>query len=123
MLPYSENEYSDMMKILEHLQQYSPSKKVEKELQVPNPGGQSSVLKVEDDQLVMTVVGGDYLTAARMRGAQRIHGNSENSGDRFDGLLPVAEDWHAKVCLLEVRVAVQLLRSDIFNIIVYALLL
>ena len=44
-------------------------------------------------------------------------------GDRFDGLLPVAEDWHAKVCLLEVRVAVQLLRSDIFYIIIYALLL
>lgn len=58
---------------------------------------------MEDDQFVMTVVGGDYLTAARMRGAQRIRGNSENSGDRFDGLLPVAEDWHAKVCLLEVN--------------------
>ena len=70
---------------------------------MPNPGGQSSVLKVEDDQLVTTVVGGDYLTAARMRGAQRIRGNSETSVDRFDGLLPVAEDWHAKVCLLEVR--------------------
>ena len=72
---------------------------------MPNPGGQSSVLKVEDDQLVTTVVGGDYLTTARMRGAQRIRGNSETSADRFDGLLPVAEDWHAKVCLLEVRVS------------------
>ena len=70
---------------------------------MPNPGGQSSVLKVEDDQLVTTVVGGDYLTAARMRGAQRIRGNSETSADRCDGLLPVAEDWHAIVCLLEVR--------------------
>ena len=71
---------------------------------MPNPGEQSSVLKVDDDQqLVTTVVGGDYLTAARMRGTQRIRGNSETSADRFDGLLPVAEDWHAKVCLLEVR--------------------
>ena len=106
MLLYSEVEYSDMMKLLEHVQQYSASKKVVEELQVPNPGGQSSVLKVEDDQLVMTVVGGDYLTATRMRGAQRIRGNSETGADLFDGLLPVAEDWHAKVCLLEVRVAI-----------------
>lgn len=43
MLPFSEIGYSDMMKILEHIQQYSPYKKVEKELEVPNPGGQSSI--------------------------------------------------------------------------------
>ena len=102
MLPFSEMEYSDM-KILEHIQQYSPSKNVE-ELEVPNPGGQSSVLKLEDDQLVMTLVGGDNLTAARMQGEQRIRGNSEKSADRFDGLLPIAEDRYTKVCLLEVRV-------------------
>ena len=53
---------------------------------------------MEDDQFVMTLVG------VRMQGARRILGNSEKSADWFDGLLPVAEDWHAKVCLLEVRV-------------------
>lgn len=104
MLPYNEIEYSDMMKIMEHIQGYVPSKKVETEIEVPNPGGQSSVLKMEDDQFITTLVGGDQLTVARMRGAQRIRGNSEKSSARFDGLLPVAEDWHAKMCFLEVRV-------------------
>lgn len=51
----------------------------------------------------MTLVGGDQLTVARIRGAQKIRGNSEKSEDRFDGLLPVAEDWHTKMCFMEVR--------------------
>ena len=37
-----------------------------------------------------------------MRGAQKICGNSETSEDRFDGVLPVADDWHAKLCFMEV---------------------
>lgn len=74
---------------------------------MPNPGVQRSVLKLEDDQHIMTLVGGDNLTAARMRGAQRIQGNSEESADQFYGSLPVAEDWHTKECLLEeARVAI-----------------
>ena len=44
------------------------------------------------------------MTVARIRGAQMIRGNSETSEERFEGLLPVAEDWHAKMCFLEVRI-------------------
>ena len=43
----------------------------------------------------MTLVGGDQLTVARIRGTQKIRGNSETSEQRFDGLLPVVVDWHA----------------------------
>ncbi len=28
--------------------------------------------------------------------------NSENGAERHEGLIPVVEDWHAKMCLLEV---------------------
>lgn len=47
-------------------------------------------------------IGGDQMTAARARGSQRIRSNSERGKDRLEGLQPVVEDWHAKVCLLGV---------------------
>ena len=46
--------------------------------------------------------GGDQMTAAQARGSQRVRSNSERGKDRFEGLQPVVEDWHAKVCLLGV---------------------
>ena len=46
------------------------------------------------------------MTVARIRGAQMIRGNSETSEQRSEGLLPVAEDWHAKMCFLEVRIII-----------------
>ena len=48
-------------------------------------------------------LGGDQMTAARARGSQRVRSNSERGKDRLEGLQPVVEDWHAKVCLLGVR--------------------
>jgi L1 cell adhesion molecule like protein len=102
VLPFNEIEYQDMMKILEHIQTYSPSKQVEREFAVPGKTGEEATISIKDKQYAMTLVGGDQLTVARMRGAQRIRGNSENSEERFDGVLPVAEDWHAKICFMEV---------------------
>ena len=73
-----------MMKIMENVQGYLPTTKITRELEVPNTGGQNRVLKMEDDQ---SLIGGDQLTVARMRGAQRIRGNSEKSAERFDGFV------------------------------------
>ena len=42
------------------------------------------------------------MTTARARGSQRIRSNSERGKDQLEGLQPVVEDWHAKVCLLGV---------------------
>ena len=47
-------------------------------------------------------MGGDYLSAVRARGAMLIRGNSELQEHGLKGFLPVSEDWHAKVCLMEV---------------------
>ena len=44
------------------------------------------------------------MTAARARGSQRVRSNSERGKDQLQGLQPVVEDWHAKVCLLGVCV-------------------
>ena len=49
---------------------------------------------VADRQFLITLVGGDYLSVARARGAQLIRSTSEL---KLDGILPVAEDWHASL--------------------------
>ena len=51
------------------------------------------------------MIGGDYLTVAHARGAQKIR-ITLKSEDRLDVLLPVSEDWHTKMCLLQVHVIV-----------------
>ena len=48
--------------------------------------------------------GGGQLTAACIRGAQEGKCNSITASNRFEGLIPVIEDWHTKVVLLEVGI-------------------
>ena len=42
------------------------------------------------------------MTAARTRGSKIIRMNSSNDSKLLSTLVPVAEDWHTKVVLLEV---------------------
>ena len=46
--------------------------------------------------------GGDQLITARARCACEARMNSDTVLGRLDGLLPVAEDWHSSVVLLNV---------------------
>lgn len=92
--------YEDMIDILDHCQTYVPVKDVTREVYVP---GREAV-QLDDQECYTILLGGDQLSVARARGAQKIRSNSATKRDRLDGLLPVAEDWHAKLCLLEVSV-------------------
>ena len=47
--------------------------------------------------------GGDQLTVCRACSAQSARNNDDLSDERFDGLIPVTEDWHARMTLLRVR--------------------
>ena len=49
-------------------------------------------------------MGGDQLTAARGRGAKKAKVHADSPTSRLEGLIPVAEDWHTKVVLLEVGI-------------------
>ena len=40
------------------------------------------------------------LTAKRARGAQE---NSDRKRHRLEGIIPIIEDWHAKMCLVGVN--------------------
>ena len=60
----------------------------------------------EDEAYIPLMVGRDYLFVARAQEAQYIrHISSELIKDRLDRMIPMAEDWHAKVCLLEVSIS------------------
>ena len=96
VLAKNEIVYEDMIGILEEYKKYIPSKVVTLDEPIPD----SDV--TEDRAYVSTLLGGDYLSVARARGAQYIRRTSELAMHRQDGFLPVAEDWHAKLCLLEV---------------------
>ena len=93
-----------MIDILKHVQRYVPVKDVQRELSVP---GEEKIV-VNDQQYLTIPVGGDQLSVARARGAQLIRSNSECSKEKLEGMLPVAEDWHAKLCLLEVIIIIMI---------------
>lgn len=46
------------------------------------------------------------MTAARVRGSQRLMSNSSTDVDRLEGITALVEDWHAKVVLLGVSITV-----------------
>ncbi len=86
-----------MVCILEHLHQYVPTMSVSETLDLP---GSSECVTMTVDYFHYLLFGGDMLTDKRAQGAKNIRSNPETGKERMEGLLPVSEDWHAKVCLL-----------------------
>ena len=94
-----ENKLDEMVEILDHLHQYVPTKEVTATVSVE---GIQPPPSVRYTSLHPILLGGDQLTAARIRGAKMMRTGSEHDVGKLQGIIPVVEDWHAKVCLLEV---------------------
>ena len=93
--------YDDMIHIMEHGHKYVPTSTQTVEVDLPESGDKLTLTKTSFHTLLF---GGDQLTAKRARGSQMIRSNSISSSEQINGLLPTAEDWHAKLCFLEVSV-------------------
>lgn len=91
-------QYEDMVKIMEEVHEYVPIHSESQQVEVPG----RQPMSVTCDEFHYTLFGGDMLTAARARGSKNIVSNSQRGKDRLEGVIPVVEDWHAKLCLLEV---------------------
>ena len=93
-----------MVEILDSIHKYVPTKRMTQEFDVPNEDEETGVehVSLDIDHFHHILLGGDQLTVARVRGAQSIRNNSENGRNCLDGFIPVAEDWHAKMCYLKV---------------------
>lgn len=94
----NENVLEEMVEIMSHMQEYVPTLSKMLDLEVT---GESSI-RVKADHFHNILLGGDQLTVARARGAQHVRENSVDGVGRLEGLVPVCEDWHARVVLLSV---------------------
>ena len=86
-----------MIEILTVLHKYVPL--VQKECQV-SVGEDTDM--VSEAAIPNIFLEGDQLSQARARTALKIKHNGENPSTRLEGLIPVVEDWHAKLTLFEV---------------------
>ena len=95
----NENKLDEMVDIMDHLNQYVPTEVTHT----------TAPKRMQIDTMHKVLVGGDQLTVARMKGAKSMREDSQHDAGRLDGFIPVVEDWHTKVCLLEVRLFMHLL--------------
>lgn len=98
VLLHNENKLDEMGKILAHYMKLVPTVEVEGRLQLPN----GSVINFDDTRFFSTLFGGDQLTVARIRGTQVLRDTQDKCVDRFDGVIPVVEDWHLRMTLMKV---------------------
>ena len=86
-----------MISILDHLHKYVPTLTSTETVAAPHTNAPVTVIA---DHFHHVLFGGDMVTAKRARGAQGIRENSNRGKDRLEGLVPIVEDWHAKMTLI-----------------------
>jgi L1 cell adhesion molecule like protein len=82
VLLYNQTNHDDMISIIKHIQQYVPCSLHEEEV------------------IHQILLGGDQLSTAMTRRVQAQRRNSTTPIQRLQGVIPVCEDWHTKLCLL-----------------------
>lgn len=88
-----------MIDIIHHHHQYVPHS--ERTVLQAVPGTNNyDVISVPLMHQIM--IGGDQLTKVRATSAIKQRLNADTQLGRFEGMIPVIEDWHTKMTLLEV---------------------
>ena len=95
---HNENKLDEMGKILEHFMTLVPTLPADGHKVLPN----GSILEFDNTQFSQVLIGGDQLTAARIRGTQANRVTQDMPIDRLQGLLAVTEDWHSRMALIKV---------------------
>lgn len=97
----NENKIDEMVKILEDLHQYVPSTEKISVHHVTTEDG-THTDKLRDIKHHHLLLAGDQLTVKRARSARSQRENSQQAQGKLRGFVPVAQDWHAGQCLIEV---------------------
>lgn len=84
ILLHNENKLDEMSKILDHYMKFVPTVAGEKEVTLPNG---TSVIKLDDTYFFKILLGGDQLTAARIRGTQALRATQDKAVERLQGLI------------------------------------
>lgn len=94
----NENKLDEMGLILEHYMKLVPTVEAKSHLTLPC----GTTREVDDTTFHSILMGGDQLTVARIRGVQALRDTEAKRKDRFEGIIPVVEDWHARMILMKV---------------------
>ena len=79
-----------------------PTIEAEGQTQLPN----GATLNFDDTLFFLILLGGDWLTVARIREVQlRLDTHLKRVG-RFEGLVPVVEDWHTRMTFMIVSMQI-----------------
>ena len=92
----NENKIDEMCKSMDKLHEYVPTELVVVERTLES----GEVKRMENYAMCKTLIGGDQLTVARVRGSAAARVDHQNKRDQLEDFVPVIEDWHAKQCLL-----------------------
>lgn len=95
-----------MLDIMLKLQEYVPKEDSVKYHQIVSTG---ECVSVHNTRYHRILFGGDQLTCQRARGVQKAMKNADMPKLKCEGMLPVAEDWHTKLCLIGVSLYVHCL--------------
>ena len=98
-----ENKIDEMVKILDDLNHYVPSTESISIHHVTTEDGVNTE-KIRNVKYHSLLFAGDQLTVKRARSARSQRDNSQHAQGKLRGFVPVAQDWHAGQCLLDVRV-------------------
>ena len=79
----NENQLDQMVTIMENLHHYVPKEVITTSESVPGAEAENDEAQV--DVMHKILLGGDQLTVARARGAQRIRANSQHGAGRLEG--------------------------------------
>ena len=98
ILLHNENKLDEMSHILHHYMQLFPTVEADDFLILAN----GSKIPFDDTRFDTKLLGGDQLTVVRVRSTQALCDTLDSAVQRFDGIVPVVEDWHTRVILLQV---------------------
>ena len=98
VLLHNENKLDEMSHILHHYMQLVPTVEADGFLVLAN----GSKIPFDDTRFDTKLLGGDQLTVARVRSTQALCDTLDSAVQRFDGIVPVVDDWHTRVILLQV---------------------
>ncbi len=100
IIPKNENKGDEMAEIMATIHHYVPMLESSCAVFVPSL---NEHIDIQEARSFPIILHGDYLTAARARGAQKFKVNAASPSKRYEGLVPVSADWHTKLKALNVR--------------------
>ena len=104
----SENVIDDMVHILDEIHKYVPMTSTQA-VDICDGSEATTAVDICIHHFRHVLLGGDQLTVARIRGTQGVLSNSENRSDHLEGFISVIEDWHTKLCYMQVNPQMDLL--------------